>query len=127
MEFIHDNDKLMAVQGLSGASIVEAEKDSFERKLISSLCYDYGMRVAPIFVSDTVDKALETHLRRIAYNLLWSKLNNLHGCAREKIKTGKASKTLQAACFWFVSSAIVNWRRRNLHNRSAALARDNDD
>ena len=127
MEFLHDNEKLSAVQKLSGPSVVEAEKDSYERKCISTLCYDYGTRVAPIFISDSVDKPLEMRLRRVAYDLLWSKLDNLHGCAREKIKEGKVSRSLQAACLRFVSSAIVYWRRRNLHNRSVALTRDADD
>ena len=69
-------------------------------------------------VSEPLCQAVEMRLRRLAYDLLWSKLDNLHGYAREKIKTGKVTRTLQAACLWFVSSAIVHWRRRNSQNKA---------
>ena len=112
-EFFPNNKKLEAVRQFSfndsvdGAAVLNVS-ESAERRLLASLCYDFGCGVATRFflsgvVIDDVSKNL---LRKAAKQLLWSVLENLHPFSALELQYSSRTVTLKYGCFYMISTAI---------------------
>ena len=112
-EFADGNMKLEAVRGLTGNELRFDVTESVERRLLASLCYEYGAHLASRFFLPTSldvisDPVAKKATRQMAHRTLWSRLPNLHRYARQKLPFGSSILTLKAACFNMVSLGVSN-------------------
>ena len=104
--FVLNNKKIEALKTIaSGEKFLD--KNSVERKLISSLCYDFGKEL-PINMLDTKERKKST--KRL-FCLLWNEMPNLQPFALLSIPHKGREASLKVACYDLVSSAIANIKR----------------
>ena len=110
-EFVKGNKKLEAVRELHvDASAINA-RDSLERRLLSSVCYEFGTSLVSRFHLAKYlpsNRILKDKIRKAAHILFWSHLENLHVHADMKTSFGGRSLSLKAVCSSLVSMAISN-------------------
>ena len=80
------------------------EKNTVERKLLNSLCYEFGKKFPPHFLAEASSK------KRLFY-LLWNEMPNLHPFEQLVVPHKNRQVSLKAACFDIVSSNIANFKR----------------
>ena len=88
-------------------------KDSMERRLVASLCYDLGVKLTQKFRLATVNQNPADHrkkdqLRKLAQKSFWEYLTNLHPFADVPMSMGGRNVSFKAACCAMVSMAIAN-------------------
>ena len=115
-EFLSGNMKMEEVRQLFCDASVFDVKDSLERRLLSSLCYEYGNHLFKRFPLDTRDqsyaaKLLKTRFRKLAHQLFWFHLRNLHPMQEEKVSYGDRQITLKALCCALVTTAFSSTQR----------------
>ena len=126
--FLNDflpNKKLEAVRQFSFDDGIGALNinESPERRLLASLCYDFGRGVASrFFLLHNIDHKSENVIRKAAHGLLWSALWNLQPYAALKVEFGSRSLKLRSACFNMVSLAISNTRKTTAGVRARSSA-----
>ena len=97
------------------ASTVNA-KDSVERRLLSSVCYEFGTSLTAKFHLAKYlpsNRVLKDKIRKFAHVLFWFHLDNLHGYSDMKTSFGGRSLGLKAVCLAMVSMAISNKCKSN--------------
>ena len=84
-------------------------KDSVERKLLSSVCHDYGSLLTARFYRELMgdDKYRNNNLRKLANNLIWLELTHLHPHAARKVPFCGRLYSLKTVCCSIVSKAIT--------------------
>ena len=97
------------------------EKLSVERKLISSLCYDFGKEFP-------IDCLVNHASKKRLFDLLWDEMPNLHQFALMLVPHKNRQVSFKAACYDIVSSTIANFRRlrgkkQRTYNDDVKLAR----
>ena len=109
-----------AVKQWNGDAAAFGNKQSTERRLLASLCYDYGISLASHFClvntnrnKFTQDGVKADVFRKSAFDLLWSTLTNLHAHAARKLVHGGQTRTLKSLASAIVSTAVS----RKLANR----------
>lgn len=102
-KFFPNNIKIEALKKVTdGESLLE--RSSVERKLISSLCYDFGKEFPLDFLVNNSSK------KRL-FCLLWNEMPNLHPFALMLVPHKNRQVSFKAACYDIVSSTIANFRR----------------
>ena len=101
--FFPNNMKIQALKNVDDAQSF-TEKNCVERKLINSLCYDFGKEFPSQFL------AMKSAKKRL-FLLLWNQLPNLHPFEQLVVPHKNRSVSLKAACFDVVSSNIANFKR----------------
>ena len=98
---------MLAVKRLGGGSAPALDvKDSVERRLLSSLCYDFGTALAARFRLDAGRGENARLVRKLAHKLFWSHLDNFHVLQNLKLSFGGRALTLKSVCSTQVSRAI---------------------
>ena len=117
-EFLLGNAKLETVRQLrcDDASVFH-DKDSVERRLLSSLCYEYGNGLYKRFPFDSTDKSsatkfLKTRFRKLAHQLFWFQLKNLHHLQDAKVFYGDRQIGLKAICCAWITNAFSKAYRK---------------
>ena len=107
-EFLANNKKMEAVRQMDGCSPAFELKESVERRLLSSVCHDYGTNLTAKFFRElTTDERSKRILRKSASDLLWSYFVNLHPHGARKVSIGGQVLSLKAVCSAMVSKAIT--------------------
>ena len=127
-EFLPNNKKLEAVRQFSfddsvdGAAVLRVN-GSTERRLLASLCYDFGRGIAiRFFLSGIIVHDVSKNLLRKAANqLLWSAVENLQPFSDLKLQFGSKTKTLKSGCFNMISMAISNACKRSTGTHAKSL------
>ena len=102
-EFFPNNIKIEALKKVDNGDCF-LEKNTVERKLISSLCYDFGKEFPHQFLASNSSK------KRL-FCLLWNELPNLHPYKMMTIPHKNRQVSFKAACYDIVSSTIANFKR----------------
>ena len=84
-------------------------KDSVERRLLASVCYEYGCSLTNRFhLAEMNNGMFKNDLRKRANQLFWSHLSNLHAYADVRLSFGGRTLSLKSVCCSMVSMAISN-------------------
>ena len=118
-DFLRNSPKMSAMRQWSGDASAFIAKDSVERRILASLCSDYGMCLAQFcLVGCRSDDDVETQnktdgLRKYASHLFWAHLENLHPFSDMKLLQGSRNRSFKAICVHYISTAISRWLKRN--------------
>ena len=108
-EFLPSNKKLAALRATQGDSPAFDDKQSVVRRLLSSVCHDYGSMLTARFARQmTANDNCKRTLRKYANNLIWNYLENLHAYGARKVPHGHQLLSLKAVCTALISRAITN-------------------
>ena len=98
-----------AVRLWTGVAAAFHTKDSIMRRLLASVCYEFGTGLATRFQLARWEEAeirnKEAKFRRSASDLFWSRLQNLHSFPG-KFPLGSRTRTLRSICGIHISNAI---------------------
>ena len=91
-------------------------KESVERRLISSLCYDFGSQLAQKFNLEGISRGApavvhlaKLHLRKLAYKSFWEHLSNLPPYSNVTIRMCTRELRLKVAICQMISKAITKY------------------
>ena len=114
-EFLRDSKKMEAMRNWSGDAAAFLDKESVDRRILSSLCYEYGSGLTTRFdltanhrfyAQDSEWRTKIDFLRKSAASLFWSHLPSLHALSTMKVKDGACSRTLRSLCTHSISKVI---------------------
>ena len=118
-EFLPNNKKLEAVRQFSfddsiGGVTVLNISESAERRLLASLCYDFGRDVASRFFLPgiVIDDVYKNLMRKAGNQLLLSALENLQPFPDLELWFGRKTRTLKNGCCYMISTAISHACKR---------------
>ena len=125
-DFLANNKKWEAVKQIVGDDLTFQITESPERRLLASLCYDFGRQLANRFFLHHNSSFLrvrdfKSSMRKAAHQLLWSSLGNLHRLSATKVPFGRKILGFKAVCFNMVSLAVSTTCKRSVRNHWSTL------
>ena len=113
-EFLRDSKKMEAMRNWAGDSVAFLDKESVDRRILSSLCYEYGSGLSSRFdltanyrYGEDIDTRIKIDfLRKSAASLFWTHLPSLHALSTMKVKDGTCTRTLRSLCTHSISKVI---------------------
>ena len=101
--FLPNNLKIEALKNVQDGQNF-TDKNSVERKLINSLCYDFAKQFPAEFL---VQKSAKKRL----FSMLWNQMSNLHPFEQLIVPHKNRQVSLKTACFDIFTSNVTNFLR----------------